>query len=98
MKFLLIGGLLLWGINSYGQKTSAKVAVEICKCIESKLPHTEQKNIKDSIDQCFGKHIATNMIDLKNELEIKSFTVESIFLMKEKVLTVLRTNCIYYKD
>lgn len=86
------------GINSYGQKTSAKVAVEICKCIESKLPHTEPKSIKDSIDQCFGKYIAYNIIDLKNELEIKSITVESIFLIREKVLAELRTNCIYFKE
>jgi hypothetical protein len=98
MRILLLVTFLLLTIKSFGQKSSEKASRDICKCVEKKLPGTDQLHVKDSVNSCFGQAMVVHMDGLHKEFKIKSTTVESIWETRDRLLKILRKKCVYFKE
>lgn len=92
--------LVLLATFSYGQKSSDKVADEICKCIEAKIPNiTENQHLKDTVNACFGKGMATDFAGLRKEYKMKGegITVEQVREIRDRLWKKLEKNCERFK-
>ena len=92
--------ILFTTVISYGQKSSDNVSREICKCIDTKLPAiSENANLKDSVNACFGKGLATDINGLLKEYKMKgnSITVEQIREVRARLRRKLEQDCETFK-
>ena len=95
---IIISFLIVLSIATYGQKSSDVVAQEICKCIEIKISRVDKKQLRDSVNSCFGKGMALDMPGLLKEFGMKEdYTVENIQGIGIRLRKKLAEDCEGYK-